>query len=147
MSLWHQPITADTLDELNAAGRNTLSEHLAMECIEVGVDFLRMRMPVDARTHQPAGQLHGGASVALGETIGGFASALVLGPGDARVVGLEINANHIRGVRSGEVFATCRPLHIGRRTHVWDIRVETADGKLVSIIRLTNAVVGATVSG
>jgi 1,4-dihydroxy-2-naphthoyl-CoA hydrolase len=114
-----------------------------MQCIEVGEDYLRMTMPVDHRTPQPAGLLHGGASVALGETIGGVASMNVVTPGESLVVGIEINANHIRSVRAGHVVATCRPIHIGRSTHVWDIRVETPQGKLVSIIRLTNAIIAA----
>ncbi len=127
---------------ITAFGAKGLPGYLGMECLEIGEDFLRMRMPVDQRTHQPYGLLHGGASVALGETIGGVASAAVLGAESDRIaVGLEINANHVRSVRDGEVIAICRPLHLGRNTHVWDIRVETPEGKLVSVIRLTNAIV------
>ena len=127
---------------INAFGARGLPGYLGMECLEVGEDCVRMRMPVDHRTHQPHGLLHGGASVALGETVGGVASAAVLGPQSERIaVGLEINANHVRSVRDGHVVAVCRPLHLGRNTHVWDIRVETPDGKLVSVIRLTNAIV------
>ncbi len=134
--IWHAPFTTDWV---NQVGRGTLATALGMECVDIGADFLRMRMPVDERTRQPFGLLHGGASVALGETIGGVASGHVVAPG-YRVVGLEINANHVRSVRDGFVTATCRPIHLGRTTHVWDIRVETAEGKLVSIIRLTNAI-------
>jgi 1,4-dihydroxy-2-naphthoyl-CoA hydrolase len=139
MVLFHPAFTPEAI---NAYGAASLPGHLGMECVDIGADFLRMRMPVDARTHQPQGLLHGGASVALGETIGGVASAAVLGPDSALMpVGLEINANHVRGARDGFVIATCRALHLGRTTHVWDIRVETAEGKLVSVIRLTNALV------
>lgn len=137
MTLWHAPFTPE---DINRTGQSTLPGHLGMECTEVGADFLRMRMPVDARTHQPAGLLHGGATVALAETVGGVASWHVIAPGSAHVVGQEINANHIRSARDGFVIATCRPLHIGRTSHVWDIRVENPDGKLISIVRLTNAV-------
>ena len=138
MVIWHSPFTPESV---NAAGQDSLASHLGMECIEAGDDYLRVRMPVDARTRQPFGLLHGGATVALGETIGGMASAHVLGPGNQHAVGIEINANHVRSARDGYVIATCRPIHLGRSTHVWDIRVETPDGTLVSIIRLTNAIV------
>lgn len=139
MSIFHASFTPAGI---TAFGAGSMPGTLGMECIEIGTDFMRMRMPVDRRTHQPYGMLHGGASVALGETIGGVASAAVLGPHSDRIpVGLEINANHVRSVREGEVVATLRPLHLGRTTHVWDIRVETPDGKLVSVIRLTNAIV------
>jgi len=133
---------------INAFGSTGMPAWLGMECLEIGEDFMRMRMPVDHRTHQPHGLLHGGASVALGETIGGVCSAAVLGARSDRIaVGLEINANHVRSVREGHVIATCRPLHLGRNTHVWDIRVESVDGKLVSVIRLTNAIVPRPVQG
>lgn len=139
MSIFHPTFTPDTI---NDAGRDCMPGYLGMECLALGEDFLRMRMPVEARTHQPHGLLHGGASVALGETAGGVASMAVLGPGSTHIgVGLEINANHVRSARAGFVIATCRPLHLGRNTHVWDIRVETEDGRLVSVIRLTNAIV------
>ncbi len=136
MTIWYAPFTPE---QVNLAGQGNLAEHLGMECVEIGDDFLRLRMPVDHRTRQPMGLLHGGASVALGETIGGIASFRVVDPG-SRVVGLEINANHVRSVQDGFVVATCRPIHLGRTTHVWDIRVETPQGKLVSVIRLTNAI-------
>ena len=139
MPLFHHEFTLASLD-FDRPG--TLASHLGMRCVEIGEDYLRMSMPVDHRTRQPIGLLHGGASVALGETIGGIASWAVLGPdSEFTAVGLEINANHVRGVRNGEVFATCRSLHLGRTTHVWDIRVETPEGKLVSVIRLTNAII------
>ena len=108
---------------------------------EIGDDFVRGTMPVDQRTHQPYGLLHGGASVALAETLGSFGSMLCCDPQTERAVGIDINANHVRAVTSGRVTGTARPLHIGRSTHVWEIRIEDEAGKLVCISRLTTAVV------
>src|SRR5437899_10211336 len=99
-------------------------DHLGIEITEYGDDFLRARMPVDHRTHQPMGLLHGGASVALAESLGSIGAQLCVDPARYAVVGLEINANHIRGVTSGWVTGTARPLHRGRTTHVWEIRIE-----------------------
>jgi 1,4-dihydroxy-2-naphthoyl-CoA hydrolase len=127
-----------TLDALNALSRGTAMEPLGIVFTELGTDYLRGSMPVDARTRQPYGLLHGGASVALAETLGSSAGMLVAG-GDA-VVGLEINANHLRAVRDGAVTGTARPLHVGRSTQVWEIRIEDADGRLVCISRITLAV-------
>ena len=123
---------------LNANSRGTMIEHLGIVITEAGDDWLRGTMPVDARTHQPYGLLHGGASVALAETLGSSAGMLAA-RGDA-VVGLEINANHLRAVRSGLVTGTARPLHVGRSTQVWDIRIEDEAGKPVCISRITLAV-------
>jgi 1,4-dihydroxy-2-naphthoyl-CoA hydrolase len=129
------------LDRLNAANASTtLMGVLGIELVEQGDDFLRGRMPVDARTHQPYGLLHGGASVALAETLGSFAGGLCVE--DARVVGIEINANHLRAVTEGWVIGTARPLHLGRSTQVWEIRIEDEDGRLVCVSRLTLVVVG-----
>lgn len=127
-----------TLDALNARSAGTLMEALGITFTELGDGFLRATMPVDARTHQPYGLLHGGASVALAETLGSSAGALMAG-GNA-VVGLEINANHLRAVRSGIVTGTARPLHVGRSTQVWEIRIEDEAGKPVCISRITLAV-------
>src|SRR5699024_2411368 len=107
---------------------------------EIGPDYVRATMPVDARTHQPYGLLHGGASVLLAETVGSTAGMLCVGE-DEGCVGVEINANHLRGVRSGTVTGTARPLHVGRRTQVWEIRIEDEAGRLACISRLTLAVV------
>ena len=107
----------------------------------VGDDFLRATMPVDARTHQPYGLLHGGASVALAETLGSAAGMMLVDPAREIVVGIEINANHLRGVKSGIVTGTARALHIGRSTQVWEIRIEDEGQRLVCISRLTLAVV------
>ena len=128
-----------TLEALNARSAGTLMEALGIVFTELGDGYLRATMPVDARTHQPYGLLHGGASVALAETLGSSAGALLAG-GNA-VVGLEINANHLRGLRSGRVTAVARPLHLGRTTQVWDIRLSGDDGKLSCVSRLTMAVV------
>lgn len=131
------------LTQINSIRKDTLVGHIDINFTEVGDDFLRATMPVDARTHQPYGLLHGGASVALAETLGSMASMLCLDPKEHAAVGLEINANHVRGVRSGMVTATARPLHLGRSTHVWEIRIENEAGKLVCVSRLTVAVIAA----
>ena len=127
-----------SLDALNAVSAGTLMQSLGIVFTELGDGYLRATMPVDARTHQPYGLLHGGASVALAETLGSSAGIL-MAPGQA-VVGLEINANHLRAVRSGVVTGTARPQHLGRSTQVWDIRIEDAAGKPVCISRITLAV-------
>ena len=138
MSLWKQP--AD-LARLNGWSANTMMEALGIRITAVGDDWLQGTMPVDARTHQPYGLLHGGASVALAETLGSTAAMLTLDPDQELAVGLDINANHIRGVRSGIVIGTARKLHLGRSTQVWEIRIETEAGELVCISRITMAVI------
>ncbi|GAB3028786.1 MULTISPECIES: hotdog fold thioesterase [Oleiagrimonas] len=138
MALWkHEP----DLDRLNGWSDNTLMQVLGIRLTEIGDDFLRGTMPVDARTHQPYGILHGGASVALAETLGSSAAMLCVDPETEVTVGLDINANHIRAVRSGTVTGTARALHIGRTTQVWEIRIEDEAGHLVCMSRLTMAVV------
>jgi 1,4-dihydroxy-2-naphthoyl-CoA hydrolase len=129
-----------SLDALNASSRNTAMEPLGIVFTELGPDYLRATMPVDARTHQPYGLLHGGASVLLAETLGSTAGMLSVGEGQG-VVGIEINANHLRGVRSGMVTGTARALHVGRSTQVWDIRIEDERQRLVCVSRLTVAVI------
>jgi 1,4-dihydroxy-2-naphthoyl-CoA hydrolase len=114
---------------------------LGIRITAVGEDWLRGTMPVDARTHQPYGLLHGGASVALAETLGSTAAMLTLDPAQFRAVGLEINANHVRGVREGIVTGTAKALHLGRSTQVWEIRIEDERQKLVCVSRITMAVV------
>ena len=131
---------ATTLDALNAASRNTAIAVLGIVFTDLGDDYVRGTMPVDARTHQPYGLLHGGASVLLAETLGSSAGNLCVAD-DAMCVGIEINANHLAAVREGIVTGTARPLHIGRSTQVWDIRIEDAQGRLTCISRLTLAVV------
>ena len=133
--------SAPDLATLNAQGRGSLSETLGIEITEIGTDFVRGRMPVDARTKQPYGLLHGGASVALAETLGSIGGNLCVDAERSLAVGLEISANHLRPVTSGWVIGTARPLHIGRSTQVWDIRIENESGQLTCISRLTVAVV------
>jgi len=137
MAIWFDPnITAPQLQLLAA---NTMGEHLGIEFLELGENFLKARMPVDQRTRQPYGILHGGASATLAETLGSVASAYVIDMSMHYCVGLEINANHIRSVKEGWVYGTASPLHLGRTTHVWDIRIVDEREKLVCVSRLTVA--------
>ena len=140
MGIWQQ----DTdLARINGWAANTMLETLGIRYTGIGEDWLRGTMPVDARTRQPYGLLHGGASVALAETLGSTAAMLTLDPEKELAVGLDINANHIRGVRSGTVTGTAKALHIGRTTQVWEIRIENEEGALVCISRITMAVIPA----
>jgi 1,4-dihydroxy-2-naphthoyl-CoA hydrolase len=127
--------------DLAARHRDTAVERLGVEFLQVGPDLLRARMPVDSRTRQSAGILHGGASVLLAETLGSVAATLCLPPGQ-RAVGLDINANHIRAVREGWVIGECRPVHVGRSTHVWQIELRDEAGALVCTSRITMAILG-----
>lgn len=127
--------------EANALRKDTLIEHLGIVVTEAGDDWLRATMPVDARTKQPFGLLHGGASVVLAETLGSMAGGYCVDPATQGVVGLEINANHLRAVREGTVTGTARALHVGRSTQVWEIRIEDEAGRPVCVSRLTLAVV------
>ncbi|MBP6432673.1 MAG: hotdog fold thioesterase [Ferruginibacter sp.] len=138
MSIWFKKDL--TLSDLKPLTPNTMGQHLGMEWVAIGDDFLQMRMPVDDRTKQPYGLLHGGASCALAETIGSVASYFVVDNTKFICVGLEINANHVRSARKGFVTATCTPLHIGASTHVWDIKITDESQKLVCISRLTVAI-------
>jgi 1,4-dihydroxy-2-naphthoyl-CoA hydrolase len=128
------------LDMLQNAAPN-IGQLIGLEFVELGPDFIKATMPVDARTHQPFGVLHGGASVVLAESLGSIASFLVVDGSKYMAFGLEVNANHVRPVRTGVVTGTCRPIHLGKTTHVWDIRITTAEEKLVCISRLTVAIV------
>ena len=138
MAIWFNP--SITAPQLQALFKNTMGEHLGIEITEVGEDFLKARMPVDNRTRQPYGLLHGGASATLAETLGSVASAFVIDQQQFYCVGLEINANHIRSAKDGYVYGTVTPLHLGRTTHVWDIRVYDEKEKLVCVSRLTVAI-------
>ena len=130
------------LDALNARNQGNAVGHLGIVITEQGEDFLRGTMPVDARTLQPYGLLHGGASVLLAETLASLAANLCLeDPSQGQAVGLEINANHLRAMTQGTVTGTARPLHVGRSTQVWEIRIEDGDGRLSCISRITLAVV------
>ncbi len=138
MSLWRQ---TPNLDELNAAQRNTIGELLDIRFEAFDDESITASMAVDARTHQPYGLLHGGASVVLAESVGSTASYLCIDTQQFYCVGLEVNANHLRGLLSGRVTAVARAVHLGRTTHVWDIRLSGDDGKTSCISRLTMAIV------
>lgn len=138
MSIWFSSFTADDIAE---RGGGTMVGHLGIRFTEVGPDFLRATMPVDERTRQLMGVLHGGASVALAETIGSFAANLCVDQSRFYCVGQEINANHLRPVASGLVTATAKPFHVGTRSHVWHIEIHDERQRLVCVSRLTMAVV------
>lgn len=138
MAIWKKPVTIGTGFETPAG---TIGAHLGLRFTEVGEDYLRGTMPVDARTKQPFGRLHGGASCVLAEELGSFAANLCLEDNQSFGVGLEINANHVRAATKGLVTGTARPLHLGRATQVWEIRIEDEQQKLVCVSRLTVAIV------
>jgi 1,4-dihydroxy-2-naphthoyl-CoA hydrolase len=135
--LFHKNIT---IEDLAGLSTNTMADFLGLKWIEIGDDFLKMSMPVNATTRQPYGFLHGGASCVLAETIGSIGSALVIDREKYYCVGLEINANHLRSVTEGIVIATARPLHLGKTTHVWDIKIYDEKEKLFCVSRLTVAI-------
>jgi uncharacterized protein (TIGR00369 family) len=138
MSLWrHTP----NIEHLNATLKNTIGEQLDIRFESFDAESISASMVIDSRTHQPYGLLHGGASVVLAETLGSTASYLCIDTSKFYCVGLEVNANHLRGLRSGRVTAVARPIHLGRTTHVWDIRLSGEDGKSSCISRLTMAIV------
>ena len=128
------------INEVNKMSENTMLSTLGIEFTEMGDDYIKATMPVDHRTHQPMGLLHGGASAALAETLGSFASHLVVDNTKYDCVGLEINANHIRSKTGGFVTGTAKPIHLGSKTHIWEIKIEDERGKLICISRLTIAV-------
>ena len=130
------------LANLSFSQTNSIVKHLGIEFTEAGEGYLVARMPVDGRTHQPFGILHGGASVVLAESLGSVASFLMLNdPMKQRAVGVEVNANHIRSVRDGWVYGRCTPIHVGRTTHVWDIRIADEQDRTVCVSRLTIAII------
>ena len=136
------PLKQIPLEQINTFHQNTLTGLLGIECVELGNDYLVARMPVDHRTHQPAGLLHGGASAALIESIGSMGSMLLIDLEKEQPVGIEINANHVNGVRSGFVLAMGKLVHAGRRTHLWQVDItDEANGKLVCTGRLTVMVI------
>ena len=136
-TIWH---TRPTLELMHSISENTMAAHLGIEFLEIGDDFIRARMPVDLRTVQPFGLLHGGASASLAETLGSIAGAFCVDVEKKYVVGLEINCNHVRAAREGFVYGTACPLHLGGSTQIWDIRILDERDKLVCISRLTLAV-------
>ena len=137
MKIWKK---RHTVEEINKQSENTLVEYLGIKITEIGDDFITGTMPVETRTHQPFGILHGGASVVLAETLGSIAGNKVV---DEKTVcvGLEINANHLKKISKGKVVGTARPIHIGRSTHVWDIRINNEANEPICISRLTLAVI------
>jgi 1,4-dihydroxy-2-naphthoyl-CoA hydrolase len=137
MTIWRSPLSLEALN----ARQGTLVHHLGIQFLEIGADYLRGSMPVDERTVQPYGILHGGASVALAETLGSEGAAMCVDAGEYLVLGQDINANHVRAARSGRVTGTARPVHLGARSHVWAIEIVDEAGKLVCISRLTMAIV------
>jgi 1,4-dihydroxy-2-naphthoyl-CoA hydrolase len=140
MAIWFDD--ARGLPFLNTLGEDSLGQVLGIEFVEIGEDFIKARMPVNATTRQPFGRLHGGASVALAESVASCAGALIVDPALQMVVGMEINANHIRPVSDGYVFAVARPEALGRSTQVWTIRITDEADRLVCISRMTLAVIG-----
>jgi 1,4-dihydroxy-2-naphthoyl-CoA hydrolase len=137
MTIWFSPTNVESL---NARSADTLVEHIGIEYVDIGDDYIKARMPVDNRTVQPARILHGGASIVLAETLGSIAGYLCIDPARKMVVGLEINANHVRSVREGYVTGTVKPLHIGRSTQIWQIHIRDDQERLVCISRITMAV-------
>ncbi|GBU15264.1 esterase [Polaromonas sp.] len=142
MSIWKQAISVELL---TASSINTTITHLGIEFLEVGDDFIRARVPVDARTVQPYGLLHGGVAVVLAETLGSCGAAFAV-PKGYRVVGLDINANHLKGATHGWVTGIARPVHIGRSTQVWAIELSNEAGELTCVSRITMAVLQPSVS-
>ena len=136
MTIWK---TQTTVNQLKEKSKNTLIDHLGIEYLEIGDDYLTAMMPVDCRTKQPAGLLHGGASVALAETLGSVAAGLCVDREHKEIVGLEINANHIRPVTDGWVTGVAKPIHIGNSTQIWEIKIYNEQEKLVCVSRLTVA--------
>jgi len=133
-----------TVDELNGRPKGHIGDLLGIEFIEIGPDSVSARMPVNEKTHQPYGILHGGASVVLAESLGSVASNMVINSDKYIGVGLEVNANHLRPVKSGFVTGVCTPIHIGGKTHVWDIKLYDDRGKMNCISRLTVAIIPKT---
>jgi 1,4-dihydroxy-2-naphthoyl-CoA hydrolase len=144
VSIWR---VNPTPGQLNERGGKSMPGYLGIQFTEIGADFLRATMPVTARTHQPFGLLHGGASVTLAETVGSVASMLCVDEALYLCVGQEINANHVRAVASGTVTATARPFHLGNRSHVWHIEIRDETERLVCVSRLTMAIVERRPSG
>lgn len=138
MAIWFRAYDIESIKEV---GKNNMGDHIGIELIELGDNYIKGRMPVDHRTKQPTGVLHGGAMVALAETLGSVGGNLVVDMNKFTCVGLDINANHLKSVTSGYVYGIAFPLHIGRTTQVWSIEIHNEDGKLVCISRLTLAVI------
>ena len=130
-----------TVEKLNKELNNNMISHLDIEYTEIGHDYLSGKMPVTYKTKQPMGLLHGGASVVLAESLGSVASNLCIDPEKQYCVGLEVNANHIRSEKDGFVFGKAVAIHIGRKTHIWQITITNSEEKIVCVSRLTVAVI------
>jgi 1,4-dihydroxy-2-naphthoyl-CoA hydrolase len=141
MSIWFE---RPTLEALTAQSIGTMIEHVGIEYVEVGDDYIKASMPVDRRTSQPFGLLHGGASVVLAETLGSTAANWCINPDQKICVGLEINANHVRSARAGYVFGVAKPIHLGTSTQLWEVHIHDEQAKLVCVSRLTLAVLSKT---
>ncbi len=139
MSVWFKKDLC--LEDFANFGKNTMADHLGIEWMELGDNFIKARMPVDDRTRQPYGLLHGGASCVLAETMGSVGAVLVVDGSKQQCVGIEINANHVRSAREGYVTGVASPIHIGASTQVWDIKIYDEREKLICISRLTVAVI------
>jgi 1,4-dihydroxy-2-naphthoyl-CoA hydrolase len=138
MAIWH---LKPTIENLKDRSKGTLVEHIGIEFLEIGEDYITAKMPVDKRTIQPYGILHGGASLVLAETLGSVAATLCVDTKKERCVGMEINANHVRSVSSGFVYGVTKPIHVGRTTHIWEIKILDQEDNLVCVSRLTLAIV------
>ncbi|NTW83263.1 MAG: hotdog fold thioesterase [Chlorobiaceae bacterium] len=138
-SIYHSPVTVEEINDTQII-EGQMARHLGIEITEIGTDYMTAKMPVDHRTIQRIGILHGGASLALAETVGSIAASYCVDRENFYIVGQEINANHLRPVRSGYVYATATPLHLGRSSQVWDIRIRNEEGKLTCVSRFTVAV-------
>ncbi|CAL2093875.1 hotdog fold thioesterase [Tenacibaculum sp. 190524A05c] len=133
-------IKEEILKKLNSYNTNTLMETLSIEFVDLGEDFITAKMPVNSKVHQPYGILHGGATAALAETVGSLASAYFLKSKDKIVKGIDLSINHLKSKREGFVFGTARPIHRGRTTHLWEIKVVDEEGNLISLCKLTNII-------
>lgn len=138
MNKWKSPLT---IEDLTNRSKNTLSDHLGIEFLEIEDEFITARMPVQNIVKQPMGLMHGGASAALAETVGSVCALMSVDHTTESIVGLELNINHVKAMRDGFVIATCKAFHIGRKTHVWDIKITNETDELVSIARLTTMVI------
>jgi 1,4-dihydroxy-2-naphthoyl-CoA hydrolase len=146
MSIWFRPTTIEQVKAMFAGVRD-INRHLDLQLTEIGEDYVRGTLPVDERTRQPFGLLHGGANVVLAETLGSVAGNLVIDTSKFYAVGQDISANHLRSPRSGRVTGTARPVHLGGRSQVWDIHIEDEAGRLSCVSRLTMAVIAAPGKG
>ena len=132
---------AVSIEELNQLSKNTLIEHLSIKFSEIGDDFISATMPVSTNTHQPMGYLHGGASIAMAETVGSMASLLLIDPEKYSVFGISVSANHVKSKKDGVVTAIARPVNLGSKVHLWNIEIKDEEMKLISSVQLTNMVV------